>query len=473
MTHSPEDVGATFAAFAEAVSENPTGAAVEFGNRKSLTYAEVYRLVQEEATLLRAAGVRQGSRVLLDVANRSRGVLGYLTLQSVGAVPVPADLTRGVQDRIDSMIQDTGASHRYSFGQGTESSIAAIQGLPEPPSESEFALDYVLFTSGTTGRPKGVPISRDNVRAYVAALSHLYPERSGARVSATFDLTFDLSVHDMLLAWTRRATLVFPGVREVNDPVRYITRRQLTHWFSVPSMIRLLPSGPPARNLEAGGSSLEIAMFCGEALRTGDALAWRGIVPASRLLNLYGPTEMTISCISHEVTTIDTSRPTIPIGRPYPGVEVSLDERGALSTAGPQRFPGYLRDGTVQDPGSVWYETGDLVRHHPAGLEFVGRADDQLKVRGFRIEPLDVEHGVSVACPHLGGVVVVERDGELLALHTGGADTRIDRAAVGEHLPSYMIPDRFVRVEALPMNGNGKVDRAAASRMVEKQGLVT
>jgi len=367
---------------------------------------------------------------------------------------------------------------------------APLPSLPDTP-ESEA---YLLFTSGSTGTPKGVPILQGNVSALLEAVLGRYGLAPGARCTQSFDLTFDPSVFDLFGVWSAGATLVVPSRNDLLRPVRFVNDNALTHWYSVPSVIsraqasgRLLPGSMP---------SLRHSLFSGEPLTSQQARAWRAAAPESTLTNLYGPTELTINCTDFTLPSdLDnwpaTPNDVVPIGRPYPGVEYAvLDESGQqvpdgeLCVRGPQRFDGYLdpeanrgrfhpatavlSDSVV--PRDHWYRTGDRVTTRDGNLHFHGRADQQVKINGYRVELGEIEAALRSLIGVTDAVVTCQdtRDGrELYAVCLApDGDPAHLRAELVRRLPGYMVPRRVLTVGELPCNPNGKVDRRAVADLV-------
>ncbi len=355
------------------------------------------------------------------------------------------------------------------------------------PSPARDDLAYVLFTSGTTGRPKAVGVTHANVSAFVDHILENWDFGPGDRFSQTFDFTFDLSVFDMFVCWGAGATLVCPTAKTLLSPVRWIQDSGLTVWFSVPSMVTFM------RRL--GGltdgrfPALRRSLFCGEALPIAAAEAWAAAAPASTIDNLYGPTELTIACASHRWEPGDPSTVsgTVPIGRPFPSMRALVvddvlaeaDDVGELIMTGPQLTPGYLddpertADSFVVPPGhsDVHYRTGDRVRVLADGtMEYVGRVDHQIKVNGYRVELGEVE---AAAREVLGGVGLVAVGHPPTPSGYGGIalvveDEEVDGAAIRTELqamlPAYMVPRLVTTQIPLPLNSNGKVDRASIQR---------
>jgi amino acid adenylation domain-containing protein len=361
------------------------------------------------------------------------------------------------------------------------------------------AFAYLLFTSGSTGEPKGVPISHQNVRSYVEAICDHYAVTERDRISQEFDLTFDLSVHDMFVCWERGACLCCVPENAVMMPAKFIRESQLTMWFSVPSIVGLLAR---TRLLApASFPTLRWSLFCGEPLAASYARLWQEAAPNSIVENLYGPTETTIAITRYQWD--NNSSPDrcvngiVPIGWPFARQKtrvvtsdlqpLSAGSSGELCLAGSQVTTGYWRDAqrteesfvNLSGADEIWYRTGDLVEQDPDGcLRYVGRVDHQIKVRGYRVELQEIEGVLRQAC-HSEQVAAVpwpvangSADG-IVAFIAGveELDVRSVLAKCRASLPEYMIPQRVLQLREMPLNANGKMDRRALSMQLENRFL--
>jgi amino acid adenylation domain-containing protein len=358
---------------------------------------------------------------------------------------------------------------------------------------------YLLFTSGSTGDPKGVPISHSNVVSYVQYACNRYEVNQHDRFSQVFDLTFDLSIHDMFVCWQRGACLFCLPENVVKAPAKFIRDHQLTMWFSVPSLIGILAK---MRLLQPGCfSSLRYSLFCGEPLPCSYASAWQDAAPNSIVENLYGPTETTIAISHYRWDRVTSPRECrngiVPIGLMFEGQTccvdesehkgVSHDHHGELWLSGSQVANGYWNDSEKtrerflrrpNDGDRVWYRTGDLVRQDDTGcLHFLGRIDDQVKICGYRIELQEVEAVLRKACASEQVASVVwppsNEGAQGLVAFVSGLGTLDENRALAycrDCLPDYMVPRRVVLIDDMPVNANGKTDKAGLLRLLQARG---
>ena len=329
--------------------------------------------------------------------------------------------------------------------------------------------------------------------AYLDVATKRFSVRPGDRASHFFELTFDLSVHDVFVTLLGGGTLVVIPAEQRMLPARFLREKEISHWFSVPSA---------AESLHLVGAlrpgifpHLRQTLFCGEPLRWPVTEAWQAAAPNSRIVNLYGPTEATIA-ISYYVVPRRRSRSNdvygiVPIGQVFEGQQGRIfsrpeageqPDRGELLLSGSQVISGYLDAGDDHDAfapgpdGDAWYRTGDAVERDGDGLlHFVGRIDHQLKISGYRVEPAEIEDAIHRAFPACRSVVVRcdrgKRRGLVAAIiceEGDGPAASAVREACASSLPSYMIPAHVVELASWPVNANGKIDRAAVRRQLEE-----
>jgi amino acid adenylation domain-containing protein len=365
------------------------------------------------------------------------------------------------------------------------------------PRPDPDAVAYVLFTSGSTGSPKGVTVAHRNLTGLLDHMVERYAVRPDDRISQMHELTFDVSVWDMFVCWQAGACLCCPTQKELINPGAFIRRRALTIWFSVPStavfMKRLGMLKPRSY------PSLRHSLFAGEPLPVPVAQSWQEAAPRSTVENLYGPTELTIVCMGYRwvpgSSEAEAEAGVVPIGEPLAGNqplvadstlrEVAPGEVGELLVAGPQVTLGYWEDpertaqSFVVPPGrkAVHYRTGDRVRRPRPGapVTYLGRLDDQIKIRGVRVELGEVEAAVREATG-VDAVVALGwprtatgYDGIAAFVGSGDLDVRSTRVKLKARLPSHMVPRRLVLLDALPLNASGKFDRGALRRSLEAE----
>jgi FkbH-like protein/amino acid adenylation domain-containing protein len=471
-----------------------------------------YRQLREQAESLAARIVgAHGSiprRVALLAARSLPAFAGYLAAQRLGATVIP--LNPGYPTARNALVCDL---VRPDVLVADDAGAAQLDGLPPGPtvlrvSEVDATVDvslppyrpdmdglaYILFTSGSTGVPKGVPIRHRQVFPYLERQITRYEVGPGCRMSHTFDLTFDPSLFDLFVTWGGGATLVVPQRAELIRPIDYVLDRRITHWYSVPSVLSI--SATLGNLPDATVNSLRYSIFVGEPLTFRQCTAWRAVAPDTVIENVYGPTELSVTCSAYALP-VDraawpaTSNDTVPIGPVDESLEyLILDEHGQpagegeLCVRGPQRFDGYLDpadnvgrflrrtaagvecyDGNGEPTAEYYYRTGDRVRIENGLLVHLGRLDNQVKVRGYRVELGEVEASMLRHPDVLEAVAVaIRRDEEveLVGVYTG---TEIPAAEfmlwLRKRIPIHMVPRRYLHLPALPLNLNGKADRRA------------
>lgn len=354
---------------------------------------------------------------------------------------------------------------------------------------------YLMFTSGSTGVPKGVMVSHANARYFLNTVVQRYALRETDRLSHMFDLVFDLSVFDLFAAWECGACVCSPSADQLLTPAGYINDAKLTLWFSVPSLALFMRR---LGLLEEGVfPNLRWSLFCGEALTLEAGEAWAMAASNSTVENLYGPTELTLSCTLHRwdehLSPEQGEQGVVPIGEPFPGMtalvvdeqlrEVAPGEDGELLMSGPQVALGYWNDPAATEkaflvpPGKdeTFYRTGDRVRRPVEGqsMNYLGRIDHQIKIRGNRVELGEVE-AVLRELSGVGSVAVIGwpvtasgADALIAFLETEEADVRGLRRQVATRLPDYMRPKQIRLLNQMPLNANGKIDRGVLRKMCD------
>lgn len=417
-----------------------------------------------------------------------------------GSLPQLSKLLETAQTSLAVLIPDLADVENY-ISQWPRHTFLGAQDLKpsadwrEPKIETD-SIAYLLFTSGSTGIPKGVAVAQRNVTAFLDYMVDRYEITENDRLSQMFDMTFDLSVFDMFIAWERGACVCCPSQKTLIKPGKFINEAGLTIWFSVPSsavFMKQLGMLKPGQY-----PTLRYSLFCGEPLPISSAVAWLEAAPNSIVENLYGPTELTIACTLYRwdpaSSASESEQGIVPIGYAYPDMdvlvvdenlrEVAPGQEGELLMNGSQMSLGYWKDTAKTaaafvvppDKNEIYYRTGDRVRR-PVGrkpLTHLGRIDSQVKIFGHRVELGEVEAKVRDACK-LDGVVAVgwpKTDSGF-----GGVEAFIEgreagleeiRKTVAADLPEYMVPRRFHFMERLPRNANNKYDRKAMQKLLEE-----
>jgi amino acid adenylation domain-containing protein len=365
--------------------------------------------------------------------------------------------------------------------------------LPEPMHSDADNLAYILFTSGTTGFPKGVMISLGNVAHFLAAMQPRFNPVSTDRVSQTSELTFDVSVFEMFIAWGCGASVEVIPPNQLMAPARFIQDRQLTVWSSVPSIAAFMRR---MKMLKANAfPSLRYSVFAGEALPWSLAEAWQTAAPSSIVENLYGPTEATVYCLGATFGPgfpATAERGTVPSGYPLPGLEATIlddsynflpaGQEGQLAISGGQIASGYFNEPHLTQQrfraiaGKTWYLTGDLARQDERGIfHHLGRIDNQVKLLGQRVELEEIEshlraisgseNVVAIPWPIQDGIVT-----GIVAFTSGIAKPPEELLeALRRILPPYMVPRQILQLDALPLNPSGKIDRMALARILDEK----
>jgi D-alanine--poly(phosphoribitol) ligase subunit 1 len=341
---------------------------------------------------------------------------------------------------------------------------------------------YILFTSGTTGLPKGVPITVENLEAFADNI-----DKMGLRVTnedrflQVFDLTFDASVFSYLIPLLHGACIyTLPKVPFKNMPaVQLIEDKAITHVFTVPSFISYIESYFKEIKLPM----VKYWLFCGEALKTKHVAGWQGCIPNAEIFNLYGPTEATVFCTYYrcKVNAIKDRNGVVCIGKPFEGTSFKLFNEdtciigtgtiGELCIAGRQLTLGYLNKDIKNKQkffvyeGSVYYKTGDLCSiDSDSDYFFEGRNDSQIKINGYRVELGEIEN---IALKLIGikdavAITVNELNSVQIILFLVGEvhyEETIIRDYLKKRIPYYMLPGKFIFIENLPYNLNGKIDK--------------
>ena len=526
LDHAPETSLETLAVLPTAehhlVTEewNRTGAKFELGTLDSLFSAQAQRtpnaiaiigkdglpfsyaqLDAESTRLARqlvANGVQPERVVGVHMERSAETIIAMLAILKAGGVYLPLDPAYP-PDRLEYITADAGAMLVLD-------SIHSLTGDAELPRLADASrLAYIIYTSGTTGKPKGVavPHSAPVNLAFARRACH-DPLGQGDRVLAAISVGFDVSIGQLLLPLLSGATVVIAGDLKTMGPAEFwsfLANRGVSHINSVPSFFDSILDAAPA----AGTLALRRLMLGGETLSGALVARIQRALPGIEVVNMYGPTEACIDATFHIATDADLTTPVLPIGRPLSNYRayilnkrlepVGVGIPGELYLGGVGLARGYVNapeltaERFVTDPfsaiqGEKLYRTGDRAQWRADGaIEFLGRTDTQIKIRGHRVEPGEIESQLRaqagireavVAYYDFGATQVSIREAgqgsqsngagtRLVAYYTGDQTPSIEdlRAQLSSVLPDYMVPSAFVKLDQLPLSPNGKLDRKA------------
>ncbi|WP_078073408.1 amino acid adenylation domain-containing protein [Streptomyces niveus] len=491
--------------FALRAAVQPDAIAVEQGDQR-ITYAELDRNANQLARCLKADGLGKGSVVMVHLERSIDLIVSMLATFKAGVAYLPVEPSLP-DHRVETFLKETGCAavltdaggmDRFS-GQGLSVlDVSAVRGTSPTRATGapETTVDgtdraYIIYTSGSTGAPKGVEIDHGSLGYLFDEVNERYgigPEDRVLQFAAT---TFDTSIEQILVTLLNGAALILPDrLWAPSELSGELTKHRVTVMDLTPSYWRAFLSelaGPrpaelPVRLTIVGGSAVH-AVDCRTALR---------LMPDSRLVNAYGLTETTITSSTMEITPqVLPEHGSAPVGRPLPHTAVHILDKdmhpvgpgqiGEIYISGRGVARGYLTESATHarflpDPhaersGTRMYRTGDLGCWTSDGnLEITGRADRQIKVRGFRVEPGEIEEALtSHELVADAAVKTYDRRGEveiaayyvLTAADTRALSSRDLRAHAAERLPSYMVPSVFVQLDKMPVKTNGKVDLEA------------
>jgi amino acid adenylation domain-containing protein len=476
----------------DAARRTPHAIAVRDG-ATAVTYERLDDLAGRYAHALAGLGVGRGDRVVLWTAKGVDTVAVMQAALRLGAVYVPvtpsnpAARVRRIADGCSARVIVTDLPGNDPAGTGEpltdHARVVSLEWLhaharhigdDAAGTDATTAPDdcaFILYTSGSTGEPKGVSISHRNALAFVCWAADETGLRPTDRLSNHAPFNFDLSVFDLYGAFHAGACVDLVPAALAYAPeglARFLFERDITVWYSVPSALQLMADdgglfedGPPP--------ALRVCVFAGEPFPIADVLRLRAHWPAARLFNWYGPTETNV-CTSYEVTSADLGRTRpLPIGTACSSDKVWLDppgaELGEIVVDGPTVMLGYWGQPAHVGP----YRTGDLGRLDADGnLEYAGRRDQMVKVRGHRVEPSEIEAVLGTHPAVASAVVVVVGSGLATSIRAvivpaeGHRPTTLAlKAHCARHLPTYMIVDTVRLVAEFPRTANGKIDRTA------------
>jgi D-alanine--poly(phosphoribitol) ligase subunit 1 len=459
---------------------------------RTLTYGELCRRSDALAVYLIESFGDDRSPIAVLGHREPEMLVAFLGAVKSGRPYVPID-TALPQPRIDKILASSHAALLLSPDQIQQVSTPGLRRATRHLEKDDPF--YILFTSGSTGEPKGVIITLACLDHFVSWMlaEQRFTERAEVFLNQA-PFSFDLSVMDLYCSLATGGTLFSISRDLIENPkklYRALASSAVTTWVSTPSFAQMCLV--EEKFAEAMLQGVRRFLFCGETLAPQTAAQLLNRFPQAQVWNMYGPTEATVATTSIRIdAAILEQYSPLPVGDVMPGTQIFVidenrqelpaNERGEIVIAGPNVSPGYVGrpDLTARSffecRGQRAYKTGDLGRFRDDLLFFEGRIDEQIKLSGYRIELGDVEANLRAMSTVRDAVVVpVIKNGAAQSLNAfvvlGARDQASDfqlahslRTQLGERLPAYMLPRKFIFLDALPMTANGKVDRAALSR---------
>ncbi|MEU6352023.1 amino acid adenylation domain-containing protein [Streptomyces sp. NPDC047072] len=504
----PVPTGTLAEAFSAQVDRTPEATAVVFEG-ETLTYGELDARAEALAARLRSRGARPGTFVAVAVPRSAELMVALLGVLKSGAAYLPVDLDYPA-DRVAHMLADSGAAAVVTVSGSADrlpgrnpsarrNPAATPPGRNVPPVVVLDALDevspapaiptrpddpaYLIYTSGSTGRPKGVVVTHRAILNRLAWMQGAYGLRADDRVLQKTPSSFDVSVWEFFWPLLEGAAVVLARPDGHRDPVYLaglVREQRITTMHFVPSMLEAFLGSAQVTDDPGWAASLRRVLSSGEALPAAAASRWHALTGVP-LHNLYGPTEAAVD-VTHHLYDGTSDRVSVPIGRPVWNTGLRVldsclrpvpdDVPGELYLTGVQLARGYhARPALTAErftadpygpPGSRMYRTGDLVRRRADGvIEYLGRTDRQVKLRGNRVELGEVEDALGRLDGVTQAAVTVQDD--MLVAYVVGRDLQVDalREALARDLPSPMLPGAWVVLDELPLTPSGKLDRAA------------
>ncbi len=463
--------------FFEHALRRPQHPALRLGTGSTVSYAELAEHALCVAASLQQRGVQPGDRIAVTLPRGLSQIAAVLGVLAAGAAYVPVGIEHPAARR--QAMYDNAA---VALVLDDLSHVLHVRPSSAPVSVAADTLAYVIYTSGSTGDPKGVRISHRAAMNTIAEINSRFGVTESDTVLAVSSLDFDLSVYDIFGVLSAGGSIVLIDEdfrREPHQWLQAIRRWDVTLWNSVPALLEMLLVAASSDNAEL---NFRLALVSGDWVALDLPRRLASVAPACRFVALGGATEASIWSNAIEVTSVPKDWPSIPYGRPlanqkYRAVD-SLGRDcpdwvpGELWIGGAGVAMGYQADSAltalkfVEFAGERWYRTGDRGRYWPDGtLEFLGRIDDQIKLRGHRIELGEIEAALNQLPSILRSCALVVGDTTKTlaacvvprkAPATGTPDVR---HALAERLPAYMIPELIAEVDSFPINGNGKIDR--------------
>ncbi|CAD6878871.1 Polyketide synthase modules and related proteins [Methylomonas albis] len=453
---------------------------------RQLSYRQLLQQAQAVAAALQAKGVQPGQPVAVHLDRGIDAACALFGVLLAGACYVPLDL-KNPAPRLNFIVADaqvhtvlgTGAVPTWldeSLWLDINACAAANPAVVDIPAE---ALAAILYTSGSTGQPRGVALSHRAILAFTSWAADLLALTPDDRIASSAPFFFDLSTFDLYAVLGSGASLHFIPAGLTMAPARlsaWLNEQAISGWYTVPSLLAFLTyKGNLAQTPLA---ALRFIIFAGEVFPTPALIDLAASLPQTALYNFFGPTETNVCCYWPVQRERLVAEQTIPIGLSAAGCELHISaDTGELRVRGPTLASGYWRDGHVQSFMSAdgWYATGDRASLEQNEYRFHGRLGRMLKCSGYRVEPAEIEAVVN-AIPGVKACAVIgiddptagQRPALAVVLEPGMSIAEI-RKSLSRQLPAYMQPSRYLVLEELPRLANGKLDFQQLRAFMETQ----
>jgi len=472
-------------------------------HQHSMTYGELNKHANQLAHHLIANGVKNGDNVGLLVSRTFDMVIGMLAIMKAGGAYVPIDPDYPV-DRQEYILQNSGVSRIVADSdyplltllepaqviRVRETDLNVYKNTNPKIKIGSTQLAYTIYTSGSTGRPKGVMIEHHSAVNLLLWVNNQFNVGPDDRLLFITPMCFDLSVYDIFGMLTAGGSIVMVEKQELMDVPKLkemLLKHQVTFWDSVPSTMDYFIGELEAAEAKYFASKLRLVFMSGDWIPVNLPDRIKKYFPKAQTISLGGATEGTVWSNFYEIEKTGSDWTSIPYGRPITNNffyildeqlnQVPLGEEGELYIGGVGVARGYANDkektdrSFTKDPfnatlGGRMYKTGDLGRMLPTmDMEFIGRIDDQVKIRGFRIELGEIATALQKHGKVRSAVVlakpVKENEKELVGYIVGDANAAELKAWLNNMLPAYMVPANYIMLDAIPLTGNGKVDKKA------------
>jgi len=471
------------APFLKQCRQQPDALAMQEQERR-VSYRQLLQQAQTIAAALQTKGIQPGQPVAIHLDRGINAAIAVFGVLLAGACYVPLDL-KNPAPRLAFIAAD--ARVRAVLGLGSAPAwldgslwldvAGCSEAIPQPVEIPADSLAAILYTSGSTGQPRGVALSHGAIAAFASWAADLLALTPADRIASSAPFFFDLSTFDLYAVLGAGASLHFLPAGLTMAPARlsgWLKEQAISGWYTVPSLLAFLTyKGNLAQTpLDA----LRFLIFAGEVFPTPALMDLAANLPATDLYNFFGPTETNVCCYWPVARERLVAEQTIHIGQPAAGCELQIDaETGELWVRGPTLASGYWRDGCVQSflNANDWYATGDRASLENGEYRFHGRLGRMLKCSGYRVEPAEIEAVVNAIAGIKGCAVIGiddptagQRPALAVSLESQTTIAEI-RKTLSRQLPAYMQPSRYLVLEELPRLANGKMDYSQLSVLLE------